>query len=67
MGGEQSIMEILWAQGEYSVKEIIEKLSTDKSSPYVTLQTMCRILATFAWLHRTDAQWAQKHAGNGLI
>jgi BlaI family penicillinase repressor len=43
--GEQSIMEILWAQGECSVKEIAEKLSADKPTAYTTVQTMCKILA----------------------
>lgn len=43
--GEQGIMEILWEQGECSVKEIAAKLSQDKPAAYTTVQTMCKILA----------------------
>lgn len=42
---EQSILEILWQQGECSVKEIADYLSQDKPTAYTTAQTMCKILA----------------------
>jgi BlaI family penicillinase repressor len=43
--GEQSIMEVLWKQGEASVKDITSALSQDKQTAYTTVQTLCKILA----------------------
>lgn len=43
--GEQGIMEILWHQGECSVKEIAAALSREKPTAYTTVQTMCKILS----------------------
>jgi len=42
---EQAIMEILWASGQASVKDIAESLSENKPTAYTTAQTMCKILA----------------------
>jgi len=42
---EQSIMQILWKNGEASVKEITAELSKTKPTAYTTMQTMCKILA----------------------
>ena len=38
-------MEVLWEQGECSVKALTEALSKDKPTAYTTVQTMCKILA----------------------
>lgn len=45
--GEQDIMQVLWQQGECSVKNIAQQLSAGKDKPvaYTTVQTMCKILA----------------------
>ena len=43
--GEQSIMDVLWNQGESTVKEVTEVLSQKKPTAYTTVQTMCKILA----------------------
>ncbi len=42
--GEQNIMQLLWKQGEMSVKEVADALSQDKPTAYTTAQTMCKIL-----------------------
>jgi predicted transcriptional regulator len=42
---EQSIMQILWRNGESSVKEITAELTKTKPTAYTTMQTMCKILA----------------------
>jgi len=42
---EQSIMQILWRNGEASVKEITAEFSKTKPTAYTTMQTMCKILA----------------------
>jgi BlaI family penicillinase repressor len=42
---EQSIMQILWRNGESSVKEITAQFSETKPTAYTTMQTMCKILA----------------------
>jgi len=42
---EQSIMQILWRNGESSVKEITAELALTKPTAYTTMQTMCKILA----------------------
>jgi len=42
---EQTIMQILWRNGEASVKEITAELSKTKPTAYTTMQTMCKILA----------------------
>lgn len=73
--GEQSIMEILWAQGECSVKDIADKLSVDKPTAYTTVQTMCKILAdkdyaSFKKEGRAfiySAKMTQKEARNGAL
>lgn len=43
--GEQSIMEVLWKNGEASVKDITAELSKEKKTAYTTVQTLCKILA----------------------
>jgi predicted transcriptional regulator len=43
--GEQEIMNILWDNGECSVKDIADKLSITKPTAYTTVQTMCKIIA----------------------
>ena len=42
---EQSIMQVLWIEGEASVREITNVLSEKKVMAYTTVQTMCKILA----------------------
>ncbi|GLR72101.1 BlaI/MecI/CopY family transcriptional regulator [Agaribacter marinus] len=42
--GEQNIMQLLWKQGEMSVKDVADALSQDKPTAYTTAQTMCKIL-----------------------
>jgi predicted transcriptional regulator len=43
--GEQSIMQVLWENGEASVRDITTVLSKDKQTAYTTVQTLCKILA----------------------
>lgn len=43
--GEQSIMEVLWKNGEATVREIADALSENKPTAYTTVQTLCKILA----------------------
>jgi predicted transcriptional regulator len=43
--GEQSIMEVLWKNGQASVREITDALSEEKQTAYTTVQTLCKILA----------------------
>lgn len=43
--GEQSIMEVLWKNGEASVRDITNALSKEKQTAYTTVQTLCKILA----------------------
>lgn len=43
--GEQSIMEVLWKNGEASVRDIATALSEEKPTAYTTVQTLCKILA----------------------
>lgn len=43
--GEQSIMEVLWKNGEATVREITDALSENKPTAYTTVQTLCKILA----------------------
>lgn len=43
--GEQSIMEVLWKNGEASVRDITYALSKEKQTAYTTVQTLCKILA----------------------
>lgn len=43
--GEQSIMEVLWREGEASVRDITNALSVEKQTAYTTVQTLCKILA----------------------
>lgn len=43
--GEQSIMEVLWKNGEASVRDITTALSKEKQTAYTTVQTLCKILA----------------------
>ena len=42
--GEQSIMEVLWENGEASVRDITTALSREKQTAYTTVQTLCKIL-----------------------
>jgi BlaI family penicillinase repressor len=42
--GEQSIMEVLWENGEASVRDITTELSKEKQTAYTTVQTLCKIL-----------------------
>ncbi|NRA59382.1 MAG: BlaI/MecI/CopY family transcriptional regulator [Psychrobium sp.] len=42
---EQSIMKILWRDGECSVKAITAVLSEVKITAYTSVQTMCKIMA----------------------
>jgi predicted transcriptional regulator len=42
--GEQSIMEVLWKNGEASVRDIAAQLSETKPTAYTTAQTLCKIL-----------------------
>jgi predicted transcriptional regulator len=42
--GEQSIMEVLWENGEASVRDIADHLSRTKPTAYTTAQTLCKIL-----------------------
>jgi len=42
--GEQSIMEVLWKDGEASVRDIADHLSLTKPTAYTTAQTLCKIL-----------------------
>jgi predicted transcriptional regulator len=42
--GEQSIMEVLWKNGEASVRDITNALSKEKQTAYTTVQTLCKIL-----------------------
>jgi predicted transcriptional regulator len=42
---EQAIMQILWRDGELSVKAITQVLSQQKTTAYTTVQTMCKIMA----------------------
>lgn len=42
---EQSIMEVLWRDGESSVRDITDELSKKKPTAYTSAQTMCKILA----------------------
>jgi predicted transcriptional regulator len=41
---EQRILEVLWKEGEASVKDIALALSEEKPTAYTTAQTMCKIL-----------------------
>jgi predicted transcriptional regulator len=41
---EQRILEVLWKEGEASVKDIALALSEEKQTAYTTAQTMCKIL-----------------------
>lgn len=43
--GEQSIMQVLWENGEASVRDITTVLSKEKPTAYTTVQTLCKILA----------------------
>jgi len=38
--GEQSIMEVLWKNGEASVRDITDELSKEKQTAYTTTQTL---------------------------
>ena len=42
--GEQAIMEVLWQNGEASVRDISDHLSQTKPTAYTTTQTLCKIL-----------------------
>lgn len=42
---EQSIMEVLWREGECSVRDIADELTKKKPTAYTSAQTMCKILA----------------------
>lgn len=42
--GEQSIMEVLWKNGEATVRDIAAQLSETKPTAYTTAQTLCKIL-----------------------
>lgn len=42
--GEQAIMEVLWQNGEASVRDISDHLSLTKPTAYTTTQTLCKIL-----------------------
>ena len=42
---EREIMQLLWQQGEMSVKDIAAALSEVRPTAYTTAQTMCKILA----------------------
>ncbi|MCJ8271094.1 MAG: BlaI/MecI/CopY family transcriptional regulator, partial [Psychrosphaera sp.] len=42
---EQRIMEVLWRDGEASVRAIADELSKTKPTAYTSAQTMCKILA----------------------
>ena len=42
---EQSIMKILWRDGECSVKAITSVLCEEKNTAYTSVQTMCKIMA----------------------
>ncbi|MFT4939716.1 MAG: BlaI family penicillinase repressor [Paraglaciecola sp.] len=43
--GEQIIMEVLWENGEATVRDITNALSKEKKTAYTTVQTLCKILA----------------------
>ena len=72
---EQSIMEILWKQGEASVREIADILSEDKPTAYTTVQTMCKILSDkgYADFHKRGkafiytAKITEKEARQGAL
>ncbi len=72
---EQSIMEILWKQGEASVREIADILSEGKPTAYTTVQTMCKILADkgYADFHKQGkafiytAKMTEKEARQGAL
>ena len=38
--GEQNIMEVLWKNGEASVRDITDALSIEKQTAYTTVQTL---------------------------
>ena len=42
---EQRIMEVLWRNGDSSVRAIADELSKTKPTAYTSAQTMCKILA----------------------
>ena len=77
--GEQNILEILWREGECSVKDIADLLSREKPTAYTTAQTMCKILAdkgyadyrkegrAFVYKAKITQQEAQRSALNTLL
>lgn len=77
--GEQTIMRILWEQGEMSVKDIATELSKGKPTAYTTAQTMCKILVekgyadyrkdgkAFLYSARISEKQAQKSALSALL
>jgi len=42
---ERKIMNVLWARGPSTVREIADELSKEKATAYTSVQTMCGILA----------------------
>ena len=77
--GEQAIMQILWQQGEMSVKDVATALSKDKPTAYTTAQTMCKILVekgyadyrkdgkAFLYSAKISEKQAQKSALSALL
>ncbi len=72
---EQSIMEVLWREGEASVRTIADELSKEKPTAYTTVQTMCKILAEkgYADFHKEGKAFiytpkiSQKEARQGAL
>lgn len=72
---EQGIMEVLWREGEASVRTIADELSKEKPTAYTTVQTMCKILAEkgYADFHKEGKAFiytpkiSQKEARQGAL
>jgi predicted transcriptional regulator len=72
---EQNIMEVLWREGEASVRTIADELSKEKPTAYTTVQTMCKILAEkgYADFHKEGKAFiytpkiSQKDARQGAL
>ena len=72
---EQRILEVLWKEGEASVKDIAQALSEEKPTAYTTAQTMCKILEEkgYAYYRKEGrafiyrAKISQKEARQGAL
>jgi predicted transcriptional regulator len=72
---EQTIMQVLWREGEASVRKITDELSKQKPTAYTTVQTMCKILAEkgYAEFHKEGKAFiytpkiSQKEARQGAL